>query len=513
MSRIGRCIMCIILVLGLGVLVMYEDVSGGMVKLRTNLCGDPVLLDCATMRTFQDRTIVTNIYEGLLVFDVEQEPPYPLVPVLAKNWEISEDAKSLTFELRKGVQFHHGYGELTSEDVVFSMNRHKDPQLASRAKTHHEDVERVEALGKYKVRFHLKRPSAYSFARNLGMLIPGSITSKKAVQELGDLNQFPIGTGPLYFDRMEPGEKVVLKKFDKYWGEPAKIDEVELWIIPEEVVALGALQKGDLDIVTLAQPGTFKMAKKLVESGKVDFRLQASTAETFLFVLYPNHKKKPINDIRVRRALAHALDIKGICSRIGELAVAHPSPFPPAVFAATDEFWTYEYDIKKAKRLLEEAGYPNGFELHVIYKKASLYEPIILEVKNSWDKIVDVKLEVIDSALLRKRIKEGKQHVAHWGYGRISPYQVAARYMTGNPQNYEHYSNPEMDELINKAIVAPTEEEQRRLWREFQKKACEEVVTIVVAVGKNYFAVKNNLKGVVLWPFPQLLTLGKAYFE
>ena len=102
-----------------------------------------------------------------------------------------------------------------------------------------------------------------------------------------------------------------------------------------------------------------------------------------IYIYCLNHTVKPTNDISVRRALAHALDIKGVCSRIGPLVRASPSPLARVVFGATDEYWGHDYDLNKAKQLLAEAGYPKGFELQLMYNVSGLYEPITLEVQRS----------------------------------------------------------------------------------------------------------------------------------
>jgi peptide/nickel transport system substrate-binding protein len=460
------------------------------------------------MQTTQDNYIAQQVYQGLVTFDVTAKPPFPVIPVLAKSYEVSKDAKMITFKLRKGVQFHHGYGELTSEDVVFSLGRHLDPKVASRARTHLRDVDRIEALDNYTVRIYMKVPSAFSLMRNLSWQYAGFIVSKKAVKKLGDkYKRMPVGTGPYYFDRCEPGEKVVLKKFDKYWRTPARIDEIEFWVIPEEMVGLGALEKGDLDLVSFTQLGSYARAKKIKGT------YIAETLGARMYHFYINHKMKPMDDIRVRRALAHALDLKGIAARIGPEANPFPSPLSPIVFAGTDEFWRYDYDLDKARKLLAEAGYPKGFQLRLIYNRGHLYEPMCLEVKNCWDKVVNVKLEMIERAVYRKTIKQYKHHVAHWGMSRYAPYLYAQCFQTGGSRNYSQYSNPKVDEFIKNATTAPNEKESWKYWREFQKLATEDVANYWTANQRSLAAVTNRLKGVVIMPFPGLVDLEKAYFK
>jgi peptide/nickel transport system substrate-binding protein len=339
----------------------------------------------------------------------------------------------------------------------------------------------------------LKNSSAHEFLQIIAYQNASFVQSKKAFKALGEkgFKRRPIGTSPYQFDRWFPGEKVVLKKFDKYWGGPPALDGIEIWIIPENVIALGQLEKGDLDVVCVVDPGSWEAAKGIKGAYII------SNASPQLQKLYLNNKVKPLDDVRVRRALAHALDLKALCSHIGTPANNSPSPFPPPVVASTNEFWRYEYNLEKAKKLLAEAGYPNGFELTMIYKKQGIFEHIALEAKNMWDKIVDVKLQRIDKALYSKTVRKYKQHVAVWSLTRYSPFSNAERYMTGNKRNYSQYSNPRVDEIATKARLAKTEEEARRHWRQFQKLVAEDVANIIAVNLQPMIVIKNHVKGVI----------------
>jgi peptide/nickel transport system substrate-binding protein len=508
MLGIRRNIISLPLAVCLGILLLHGTALGA-VKLRTVVQGDPINIDPAHLHATQDRVVAQQIFQGLVTFDLTVDPPYPVIPVLAKSYEVSKDGKVITFKLRKGVQFHRGYGEFTSADVVFNLQRHLDKKVASRARSQLKDIERVEAPDKYTVKVYLKISSAVSILQNLAYQTAGFMVSKKAVSELGDkIERMPIGTGPFYFDRWDAGEKVVLKKFDKYWGTPTKIDEIEFWVVSEEIVALGALEKGDLDLVPVTQLGSYDRAKSIKNAYFAE-----SKGGARIYIYYVNHKMKPMDDVRVRRALAHALDIKGICKRIGALVMPFPSPLAPIALGATDEFWRYDYNVEKAKKLLAEAGYPNGFELRLIYNKSALYEPIALEVQNAWNKVLNVKLELIERGVWRKRLKQYKHHIAAWGIARYAPYLFAQGYQTGTPQNYAQYSNPKVDEAIKKATAAPNEKESRKWWREMQRLITDDVVNFWVANGKSLVVARSNVKGVVVMPTPALFILENAYVE
>ena len=490
-----------IIILSVFILFTSGGVYSAEKKIRTSIGGDPINFDPAHFSFGQDRLIAQQVLQCLVTFDVDTNPPHPIIPVLAKSYKISDDGKLLTFTLHEGVQFHQGYGEMTSEDVVFSIMRHLDPKVASVAKSQVIDIDKIETPDKYNVKIYLKNSSALTLIQNLAWQNAGFILSKKAYEKLGSkMERMMIGTGPFYFDNWDSGEKVILKKFEKYWRTIPKIDVVEFWIIPEEIVGLGALEKGDLDVAPVSQLGSYERAKNLK-----NISIKTAKGNVWQYPFIVNFKMKPMDDIRVRRALAHALDVKGICSRIGPLVVPFPSPLAPAVFAATDEFWKYDYNVEKAKKLLTEAGYPNGFELRLIYNKAVLYEPITLEVKNYWDKIVNVKLELVERAVYSQRIKQYNHHVAGWGIARTAPYLYAEWYETGSGRNYGQYSNPKIDEIISNAKNAKNEEEAQMYWRDFQKEATDDLAIYIPAVGGNVQAVSNTVNGLKLYPYTGLL--------
>jgi peptide/nickel transport system substrate-binding protein len=505
MFRVARGVIRFMAFLGLTLVVMLGNAAGATFK--SPIEGDPINLDPSQLTHTQDRLVAEQVFEGLLSFDYTANPPYPVIPVLAKSYEVSKDAKTITFKLQQGVQFHGGYGEMTSEDVVFSLQRHLDPGVASAAKQELEDMDRIEAPDKYTVKISLKSSSALSLLRSLAFQNAGFVLSKKAVTSLGKkIERAPIGTGPFYFDQWSPGEKVILKKFNSYWRTRAKIDVIEFWVIPEEIVALGALEKGDLDLSSMTKLGSYQRAKAMKGIQIVEAKGGARA-----YTLYINNKIKPTDDVRVRRALAYALDIKGICQRIGPQLGPFPSPFAPVVFSATDEFWKYDYNPEKAKQLLAEAGYPKGLELKVMYYNSDLFEPIVMEVQRSFKTAnVDLKLEYVEQAIWLKKFREFDAQLAMFSLARYVPYLFAEGYQTGAARNYSKYSSPEADELIKKAKSAITDDEAKKYWREFQKKITDEVVNFWVANGKSLVAVKNNVKGVVVMPTPGLYVLKNA---
>lgn len=480
--------------------------------LRVKLPGDIVNLDPAQLRVASDRLIDQQVFEGLVQFDWTQKAPFPIKPRIAKSYEVSGNGLEITFNLNKGIQFHHGYGELTAEDVVFSLNRHMDPKVNSMSKALYDDVDKIRATGPYTVKVNLKVSSTLIFLQNLAWQGGGMIISKKAVEKLGDrFSTSPVGTGPYYFEKWNPGQEVILKKFKDYWGAPdwgfgtPAFDEVRFLNIPDEITALNALEKGEIDIVGLTEKGADLRAKQIK-----GIKLSSATGGSWQHLVYLNHKIAPTNDIRVRKALAHALDLKAIANRLGMTIKRFPSPFNEVVLAATDEFWTYDYNVEKAKKLLSEAGYPNGFKLKFIYGKRYMYEDVAMEVANYWSKIVNVDLEIIEYGVFVKKIQEFKHHAAQSSITRFSPSHYAEQYITNAPFNLFGYSNPAMDELIKKANLESNEARAKEMWRRFQKNVLDEVIGIYPGLQTAWFAISDRVKDVIPLPFGTLMDLAKA---
>ncbi|MEN6369896.1 MAG: ABC transporter substrate-binding protein [Thermotogota bacterium] len=495
------------------VLAVTLSVSASGV-LRVRLAADVVNLDSAQLHTAADRLVVQQVMEGLVQLDWTQAPPYPVKPRLAKSYEISKDGKSITFQIHEGIQFHGGYGELTADDVVYSLKRHMDKSVGSMEASNFLNVADVQATGPYTVVVTLKTPSALSFLPLLAWQGSGMIVSRRAVEQLGsEYQRHPIGTGPYQFVEWKTGVAVILKKFDGYWGAPEwgfgapAYDEIECLIIPEDTLALDALETGELDVVGLVEKGSITRAEDIP-----GVALSSSLGGSWQHILFFNHTKAPMNNLKVRQALAYALDLPTIAKRLGAMQKMYPSPFNEVCFASTDEFWNYSYDPAKAKQLLAEAGYPNGLEISFIYPKVYMYEDVALEVAQCWSQIgVKVNFSVIEYGVYQKTVVARQQDVCIWSMTRFAPYLYAQSYITGSPQNYFGYSNPEMDDLIARASAEPDEQKAKELWREVQKAVSDQAIGIYPAEQIAWVAVSNKVAGVTVIPFSGVFDLAGAH--
>lgn len=289
------------------------------------------------------------VFNGLSRID----PDMTVKPDLAESWTASGDLKTWTFKLRAGVKFHHGR-VLDAEDVVATMKRILDPATGSRARTSLSMVDNVAATDTQTVKFDLNIPYAGFadiFADRQLRIVPKD--------KLGELSTHPIGTGPFMFKSWSPGDRLELVKHPDYFekGLP-KLDGVTLRIIPESAARMAALESGAVDIV-------WSMPYESVEKFKnhPTVRTDGVSTPTWDGVIL-NNARPPFNDVRVRQALALTID-KAAIVELALFGQGEPtfSPIPPSHPYFNKALKFNPPDIAKAKQLLAEAGYPNGFDV------------------------------------------------------------------------------------------------------------------------------------------------------
>ena len=286
-------------------------------------------------------------------------PPAEYVPELAESWEMAADAKTWTFKIRSGAQFHKGYGEVTAEDVKFSFDRARDPQAGSVGAISWQNVASIEAPDASTVVINLKGPDPLFLTSTL-FSTNSAVVSKKAAEEKGDgFAMDPVGSGPYQIDTVEP-ERVRLVAFPEYWGEKANIPNIEVQYIVDTSARTFAILGGTVDMILApAGPG----AINAIMQQNPNLHMDVSLPGNFCSIHF-NMTKKPFDDIRVRKAFAYAINKQAMSD-----ALTPPTPRtyglnPPAVDGAlnkdnTPEELQYNYDPEKAKALLAEAGQSN----------------------------------------------------------------------------------------------------------------------------------------------------------
>lgn len=295
-----------------------------------------------------DEVLYANVFEGLTRISSDGS----VQAGLAQSWTISEDGKTYTFKLRENATFHDGT-TFDAQDVKFSLDRARGENSVNAQKKLFEQIDSVDVVDSHTVKVTLKQAQG-TFLYNLGwgdavIVAPESAETNKAT---------PIGTGPFKFTSWAKASSIKIEKNASYWGEAVSLEKVEFRIVPDAAAAVPALLSGDVHAFSNMQAGDALL--QIQNDARFKVVIGATEGET---VLGTNNKRAPFNNIKVRQAIAHALNreeiILGNGSGYGTPIGSH---FSPANEAYVDLTNTYPHDLEKAKALLAEAGYENGIK-------------------------------------------------------------------------------------------------------------------------------------------------------
>lgn len=335
--------------------------------------GDSVSLDPAHATDGESYYVSEAVYDKLAMFKYGSTE---IEPGLAESWDISDDGLTYTFHLRKDVhfaptKFYKESPEFTSADVVFSFKRQFDPENPYNkvggafkywsAMDMNNIVDDVVAVDKYTVKITLKKKEA-PFIANLAMEF-ASILSKDYADSLlaagqeDELAKKPVGTGAFVFQKWLKDDKIIFTANKNYWGGKPHIDKLIFKVIPNNSVRAAELKAGSIHVMDQPNPAE---VKGLEDDPKFTVVKQEGLNVGFLAF---NTEKKPFDNKKVRQALSHAINTQGIVDSIYEgLGIVATNPIPPTMWSYNKNLKGYDYDVEKAKKLLAEAGYPDGFE-------------------------------------------------------------------------------------------------------------------------------------------------------
>ena len=304
---------------------------------------------------------------------VKPMPGNLMSPSLAESWTLSTDQRVYEFKLREGLKFHNG-DPFTAEDVKFSFHRAKGSKIL------HDKVREVAVVGPSRVRFHLHEPWP-DFMTFYGSLVSGAgwIVPKKYVEQVGNegFKKQPVGLGPYKFVSHTPGIELVMEAFEGYWRKMPSVKRLVYKSVPESTTRMAMLKRGEADVAYLLD---VPQAQELKRDPNLKLAFSGGIAVFFLDFLDQWDPKSPWADRRVRLAASYALDRRAL-SDAETLGASKPAGnFVPRSFEFALPIEPSPYDPAKAKQLLAEAGYPNGFdagELHQLPPYFSLGEAIV----------------------------------------------------------------------------------------------------------------------------------------
>ena len=461
-----------------------------------------------------DRTLVAWVFGALVRFAAGSTDPSQIEGDLAESWESSEDKLVWTFKLRKGVQWHHGYGEVTADDVVFSLQKSADPQRSAYS-SDYSAIDKVEAVDSHTVRITLKDniPSVLGLLSNYS---GGFIVSKKAVEERGaDFSRKPVGFGPFQLDSIEAGVAVHFTAHKDYFRGTPKLEKITYRFLNAASARDLAFVAGEVDAITGLADKNWLGRTQAIEGAVVDIFDPAE-----LSVMHINIKKPPFDDIRVRQALAHALNPEVIAQYRGpEFTRLPKSIIPSNNLGYTEDTGVLEFDAEKSKALLKEAGYPDGLTVKMIASQLPSYESSNQVMQAQLEGTgFTLELEPVEHATWHQMIRKDLSPIVSYGAAR---FPVADVYLTqffdsasaiGSPTAVVNFSHCDVaDEEIRAARKETNPEKQLELWKEAQRKIIAAVCGIPLTETAGVWARKANLD----WghPFKGSMSLGPLVTE
>ncbi|MBO8141360.1 MAG: ABC transporter substrate-binding protein [Firmicutes bacterium] len=449
-------------------------------------------LDPHNFRHRETETVLRNIYDGLVTRGPDMQP----VPELAESI-VQIDETTWEFRLRRGVKFHDGT-EMTARDVAFSINRYvKEGAMGGQTSPRKDllgPVTHAEAVDDYTVRVYLSAPwSVFLPYLVHHMIVPASV---------GDgLVEHPIGTGPFRFVEWVRGSHVVLERFDDYYGGapdlgrsgPAPAKRVIFRIIPENATRLAALMAGEIDIMANVPVHAIADIER-----HPDLELRPVMGTRSYFTEF-NVRRPPFDDVRVRQALNYAIDVDLVIDQLlGGLGQPLPTILSPLSFGYNDELEPYPYDPERARQLLAEAGYPNGFEFELSVENkrrdvAEAYAFMLAQVGVTANIRVWGDYNTMVEAMRRGELDA---IMTDWGDSTMDPTGIfIPKLRTGDRGNFGGYSNPAVDALIEFAESTTSLEARAEAYRYAQKLVYEDAPMLFEYITQELYAQRKSLSG------------------
>ena len=478
--------------------------------LRAGMQTDPVGLDPHVTEATSTRNQLENVYDTLVKFDSKGK----IGPALARSWRVSKDAKTWTFTLHSGVKFHNGRTFVAS-DVVYSINRIKDPSVKSPRAEDFAVVDSITATNNNTVVMKLQKPFApllAKLAQSLNVIVP-----KEAV---ATINSKPVGTGPFMFVEYVPSTRMVLKKNPDYWEKDARgnklpyLDGITYSYLPDPTARTTALRTGQVDwieYVPAADVATLRKDASLQIVGGLSANFRA---------MYLNVKQKPLDDVRVRQAIAYAIDPQEVVdvALFGTGGVAAKgTTIPAGNFYAYTQSPYGKVNIEKSKALLKEAGLPNGFTLD-------------LKVTSTYD-FLRTPAEVIQAQLEKVGIKVNIQ-AEEWSV--YLPNFLKANYMStvigssglSDPDDYlyntfnsdsggkyNNFSDPEIDKLLDQGRLVADQNKRKVIYDQVQARILQLVPMVFLFHSAQYEGLSKNVKGFEHFPNTSYLGFRTTWLE
>lgn len=453
-------------------------------------------------------TVLRPMYEGL----VDVSPDNKIVPKLATSWTTSDDGKVWTFTLRKDVKFHDGT-PFNADAVVTNLQRHLDTNRGLAASSRLRNViASVKKLNDDTVEITLKKV----YPTFLNLLTGGSAKMvSPAAEKAGTIGRKADGTGPYMLEEYKTGEYVLQKKNPHYWGEVNGPDQIKWTWSAEPSVMNMALLSGQVDVINPVPP---QFGQQLKNNPQVKLEQGDGTA---VFWVALNTEQKPLDDVRVRQALNLATDKEALLKAVMfGFASAANSPLAPVNEGYDKSLNDYPYNLDKAKALLKEAGYPQGFEMNIAVQGADARTAQILQAM--WGKIgVKLNIQQMESGVWSKAAfapapeklaNRTDSVLASWSSGlNGSDLQLRPLYYSQSAApagaNLGFYKNAELDKLLDSAASTMDEKARVADYVEAQKVIMQDAPHVMLYFQDDLYATRKGIEGVRMEPGGEVIVI------
>ena len=444
-------------------------------------------LDPHHMTAAGTKEVLFNMFEGLVKPNAEGE----IVPAVAEEVVKSEDGMTYTFTLREGVTFHNG-DPVEMEDVLYSIERRKNGEDAAALLEPLQAIDSMEAEGNT-LTLTLSEPNNEFLAYVMNVYI---LPADYDEQETS-----PVGTGPFRFVSRAAQDSLVLERFEDYWGEAPALEKVTFKILENADGLVLGLQSGALDLVAhMSSDQTIQLDEK-------DFSIEQGSMN-LVQALYLNNAEKPFDDVRVRQALCYAVDKQGVIDLAFD---GYGIPLGTSMFPSFGKYYDeslteyYPHDVEKAKALLAEAGFPDGFDMTITVP--SNYTPHVntatVLVEQLREAGVGVTVEPVDWGTWLEEVygnRKFQSTITGLTSDNMTARKLLERFGSEVGNNFTNYSNADYDALLEEALSSTDDEAQTAAYRAMEKNLTENAANVYIQDMADLVAVRKGLTGLTFYP-------------
>ncbi|MGV0876528.1 ABC transporter substrate-binding protein [Martelella sp. FLE1502] len=461
---------------------------------------DATGLDPHKQTAFASIRLLELVYEPLVRTDAELN----VVPAIAASWEFSEDGKTLTFKLDPNAKFSNS-DKVMPADVKASFERILDEATSASARSNFLSIESIDTPDDETVVFNLSQPDVPLLTAMSS--INAAIVPASAI-EAGTLGTETLGSGPFVLDNWEPNSSETLTANENWAGGELAIDGLDISVLPDETAILASLRTGQVDFALINDP----LVATLVPSNP-GLTLDREPVLSY-HVLQLNAEEGAMKELKVRQAISCAIDRQDVldAALLGEGEVTGPLTMP-AFATDPSELFCYTQDLDKAKALMEEAGYADGFSAKVMAAtgepptaaaEAQVIQSQLAEIG------IDLEIEMMELNVYIDRWLKGDFDMAvALNGGRTDPYTMYNRYWTkdGNLNHVAHYIDDELDTLMNEGRVETDPAKRKEIFAEFSRHITEVSPWVWLYTGYSYTASTDKVKGFEATPTGSLFGL------